>query len=308
MNVAFQMDSLSKINFKTDSTISLIIESQFRGNTNYIYSPDSMFIENNEAFAVAQIIKFNKNNDNDYKCTVSKIIKLSNMKTIFIRQDPPYNMAYITSLHILELVDAKKTQIINDPAGIRNSPEKILIFKFPKLIPPTIVTRSKNQIIQFLEKYNKAVIKPLYGNGGDSVFLISKKDLNLNQIIESFLTSDKEQFIVQKYLAEITNGDKRIILVDGKPVGAIARVPGKNDIRSNIHVGGTAKKTSISKSDKIICDAIGPELKKRKLFFVGIDIIGKYLTEINVTSPTCIKEIKKFSKIDIAKIIWDKLN
>ena len=229
------------------------------------------------------------------------------MNFIFIRQDPPYNMAYITSLHILELIDSNKTRIVNEPMGIRNSPEKVLIFNFPKLMPPTIVTRSKEQVIEFLKINKKAVIKPLYGNGGEGVFLISSNDINLNQIIETFISTSKEHFIVQKYLSEIIKGDKRIILVDGKPVGAISRVPKINEIRSNIHIGGSAIKTSISRSDKIICDIIGPELRKRKLFFVGIDIIGKYLIEINVTSPTCIREIKKLSKIDVAKIIWDKL-
>jgi glutathione synthase len=169
------------------------------------------------------------------------------------------------------------------------------------------VTRSKDQVVQFLKKYKKAVIKPLYGNGGEGIFFISSNDLNLNQIIESFISSNKEHFIVQKYLPDIIKGDKRIILVDGEPVGSIARVPKVNEIRSNIHVGGTAKKIEMSKSDQVICKAIGPELKKRKLFFVGIDIIGKNLIEVNVTSPTCIREIKQHSKLDIAKIIWDKL-
>ncbi|MDA7763457.1 glutathione synthase [Pelagibacterales bacterium] len=307
MNVAFQMDKLSNINFNTDSTIALIFESQLRNNKNYIYTPDDLFIKNNEVFASASLIVFNNKDFTKYKTAKKKIVKLSIMGVIFIRQDPPYDMAYITSLHILELIDAKKTRIINDPLGIRNSPEKILIFDFPELIPPTIVTRSKDQVIQFLKNYKKAVIKPLYGNGGEGIFLISNNDLNLNQIIESFISNNKEQFIVQKYLPEIIKGDKRIILVDGEPVGAIARIPKVNEIRSNIHVGGIAKKIMMSKSDRLICSTIGPELKKRKLFFVGIDIIGENLIEINVTSPTCIREIKQHSKLDIAKIIWDKL-
>jgi glutathione synthase len=307
MNVAFQMDDLSKINFTTDSTIALILESQSRDNKNYIYSPNDLFIKNNEVFTSACLVIFNNKDFSKYKCAKKKIINLSNMNFIFIRQDPPYNMAYITSLHILELIDSNKTRIVNEPMGIRNSPEKVLIFNFPKLMPPTIVTRSKEQVIEFLKINKKSVIKPLYGNGGEGVFLISSNDINLNQIIENFISTSKEHFIVQKYLPEIIKGDKRIILVDGKPVGAISRVPKVNEIRSNIHVGGSARKISISKSDKIICDIIGPELRKQKLFFVGIDIIGKYLIEINVTSPTCIREIKELSKIDIAKIIWDKL-
>ena len=307
MKVAFQMDDLSKINFTLDSTISLILESQSRHNKNYIYTPDDLFIKDDEVYAQACFITFNIKDCTKYKCAKKKTLKLSSMNVIFIRQDPPYDMAYITSLHILELIDSNKTRIVNDPIGIRNSPEKILIFNFPQLIPPTIVTRSSDQVIEFLKKYRKAVIKPLYGNGGAGIFLIANNDLNLNQIIESFTSNSKEPFIVQKYLPDIIKGDKRIILVNGKLVGAIARIPKVNEIRSNIHVGGSAKKTTISKSDKIICDAIGPELRKRKLFFVGIDIIGKRLIVINVTSPTCIREIKQLSKIDISKIIWDKL-
>tara|TARA_B110000483_G_scaffold220410_1_gene275409 strand:- start:420 stop:1346 length:927 start_codon:yes stop_codon:yes gene_type:complete len=307
MNAAFQMDDLSVINFKTDSTIALILESQLRGNKNYIYSPKDLFIKNNEVLALSCSVVLDNKDPSKYKCSNKKNINLSNMKIIFIRQDPPYNMAYITSLHILELIDQEKTKIVNEPKGIRNSPEKILIFNFPKLIPPTIVTRSKKHIVEFLKIHKKAVIKPLYGNGGDNVYLISKNDLNLNQIIESFISKNKEQFIIQRYIPEIIKGDKRIILVNGDPVGAIARVPKNNEIRSNIHVGGSAKKILLSKSDRIICEIIGPELRKRKLFFVGIDVIGKYLIEINVTSPTCIREIKQLSKIDIAKIIWDKL-
>tara|TARA_B110000444_G_scaffold161970_1_gene151337 strand:- start:592 stop:1518 length:927 start_codon:yes stop_codon:yes gene_type:complete len=307
MNAAFQMDDLSVINFKTDSTIALILESQLRGNKNYIYSPKDLFIKNNEVLALSCSVVLDNKDPSKYKCSNKKNINLSNMKIIFIRQDPPYNMAYITSLHILELIDQEKTKIVNEPKGIRNSPEKILIFNFPKLIPPTIVTRSKKHIVEFLKIHKKAVIKPLYGNGGDNIYLISKNDLNLNQIIESFISKNKEQFIIQRYIPEIIKGDKRIILVNGDPVGAIARVPKNNEIRSNIHVGGSAKKILLSKSDRIICEIIGPELRKRKLFFVGIDVIGKYLIEINVTSPTCIREIKQLSKIDIAKIIWDKL-
>lgn len=307
MNVAFQMDDLSKINFSTDSTISIIIESQLRGNKNYIYLPEDLYIKNNEAYALSSKVSFNVKNPKNYKVCKKRIVKLSNMKIVFVRQDPPFDMSYITSLHILELLDSKKTRVVNEPGGIRNSPEKILIFNFPKLIPPTIVTRSKYQVTEFLKKYKKAVIKPLYGNGGDGVFLISEKDLNLNQIIEKFISGNKEPFMVQKYLPEIMKGDKRIILINGKPVGVVARVPKKNDIRSNIHIGGSAKKASISKSDRAICNAIGPELKKRKLFFVGIDVIGKYLTEINVTSPTCLREIRQLSNVNIAKIMWDEL-
>ena len=209
-------------------------------------------------------------------------------------------------MHLLENLN-KKVKIINDPSGIRNSPEKLLILKFPKIIPPTLISRSMEQIIDFTNRFSKAVIKPLYGNGGESIFLLDRNDKNFNQIIENFFKKNNEPFMIQKYIPEIKYGDKRVILVNGNPIAAVKRVPRKNDIRSNIHVGGSVVKTKLSKNDLMICNSIKSELLDNKLFFVGIDIIGNFLIEINVTSPTCIQEIKKLNKIDIAKIIWDKL-
>jgi glutathione synthase len=225
---------------------------------------------------------------------------------LFIRQDPPFDMTYITSLHLLELL-SKKVRIVNDPKGIRNAPEKILMLQFSRIIPPTLITRSLNEIKKFSNKYNSLIIKPLYGNGGESVFLLEKKDKNFNQIVENFLNKSSEPFILQKFIPEVKKGDKRVLIVNGNPVAAVQRIPKNNDIRSNIHVGGTVAKTKLTKNDLKICDAIKEELIKNKLFFVGIDIIGNYLTEINVTSPTCIQEIKKLSKIDVSRKIWDEL-
>ena len=214
-------------------------------------------------------------------------------------------MSYISSMHLLEQVSSE-TRVINNPKGIRNAPEKLLMLKFPKLIPPTIISKSKNEVDNFISKYNRCVIKPLYGNGGEGIFFLNKLDRNYNLILEIFLNKC-EPFIVQKFLPEIKKGDKRIILIDGYPVGAVKRVPKGNVIRSNIHVGGKCIKTSLSRRDFQICESIRKELIENGLFFVGIDVIGNFLTEINVTSPTCIQEIKKLNKIDIAKIIWDKL-
>tara|TARA_B100000579_G_scaffold326544_1_gene276417 strand:+ start:519 stop:1439 length:921 start_codon:yes stop_codon:yes gene_type:complete len=305
MKIGFQMDLLSELNFKTDSTLPIIYESQKRKNINYIYHPRELYFKNNKVFALANPISFLSSNYQKYKLGKKEKLLIDSLDILFIRQDPPYNMSYISSMHLLELVNSK-TRIINNPLGIRNAPEKLLMLKFPKLIPPTLITKSKEEVNKFMNQYNQCVAKPLYGNGGEDIFLINKKDKNYNQIIEAFLKKNHEPFIIQKFLPEIKKGDKRIILIDGNPVGAVKRMPKRNEIRSNIHVGGQCEKTSLSKRDLQICESIRKELIDNGLFFVGIDVIGNYLTEINVTSPTCIQEIKQLYKIDIAKIIWDK--
>jgi len=300
------MDLLSELNFKTDSTLPIIYESQKRKNINYIYHPRELYLKNNKVFALAHPISFSSSNYQKYKLGKKEKLLLDSLDFLFIRQDPPYNMSYISSMHLLELVNSK-TRIINNPHGIRNAPEKLLMLKFPKLIPPTLITKSKDEVNKFMIQYNQCVVKPLYGNGGEDIFFLNKKDKNYNQILEAFLKKNNEPFIIQKFLPEIKKGDKRIILIDGNPVGAVKRMPKGNEIRSNIHVGGQCVKTGLSKRDLQICESIKKELINNGLFFAGIDVIGNFLTEINVTSPTCIQEIKQLYKIDIAKIIWDKL-
>ena len=307
MKVGFQIDALDSLNFGTDSSLPIILESQKRKNQNFCFLPSSLTYKNNSVFALAKEIKFKNNQLNSFSLGRSQIKKLDTLDYIFIRQDPPYNMEYISSLHLLEQIRGK-TKLINDPRGIRNAPEKISMLSFKKVIPPTIITRSKSEINNFLKKYGRSVIKPLYGNGGESIFLLNKKDENYNQIIERFINQQTEPFIIQKFLPQIKNGDKRIILINGQPIAAIRRIPNKNEIRSNIHVGANCEAIKISKNDLKICVEIKNLLINEGLFFVGIDIIGKYLTEINVTSPTCIQEIKKLHRIDISKIIWDQLN
>ena len=306
MKIGFQIDDIQTLNFKTDSTLPIILESQKRKNKNYYFLPSSLTYKNNSVYAETREIHFKNNKLENYNLGKIHSLNLETFNYIFIRQDPPYNMKYISSLHLLEQVK-NSTKFINHPTGIRNAPEKISMLAFKKIIPPTIITRSKKEVDFFVKKYGKSVIKPLYGNGGDSIFLLNKKDENYNQIAERFIDECNEPFIIQKFLPEIKNGDKRIILIDGKPVAAIRRIPKKNEIRSNIHVGGNCEVTQISKNDLRICDEIKDFLNEEGLFFVGIDIIGKYLTEINVTSPTCIQEIKKLYKIDVSKVIWDKL-
>ena len=306
MLIGFQIDSIESLNLLTDSSITLIYESQIRKNKNFIFNPDTLTFKNNSVYAYGQELNFKSKKFNSYQLSKIKEINLSNFDVIFIRQDPPFNMEYISSMYILELLSSK-VRFINSPAGIRNSPEKVLMLHFPKLIPPTIITRSYDEIKKFTKKYKKTVIKPIYGNGGEGIFFLEDNDKNFNQIIEGFMSKNNEPFILQKFLPEIKKGDKRIILVDGDPVAAIRRVPKKNEIRSNIHVGGKCKSIKLNQRDLDICNSIKKTLQKNKLFFVGIDIIGNYLTEINVTSPTCIQEIKKINKIDVAKIIWDRI-
>lgn len=306
MQVSFQVDDIDSLNLKTDSTLPIILESQKRGLKNYVFQPHNVFMKEGKVYAYANEIFFKSNILKNYKISNKKKLNLNIFDFLFIRQDPPYDMAYITSLHFLEFLD-KKVRVINDPSGIRNAPEKILMLKFPDIIPPTLITRSQDEIKKFLKIHSFLIIKPLYGNGGESVFLLNKKDKNFNQIIENFLNKSIEPFILQKFIPEVKKGDKRVLIINGNPVAAVQRIPRNNDIRSNIHVGGKVVKTKLTKNDLKICEVIKEQLIKNKLFFVGIDIIGNYLTEINVTSPTCIQEIKKLNKIDVAEVIWNEL-
>ena len=307
MKFGFQIDPVHTLNHDTDSTLPMILESQKRKNRNFIFSPSSLTFKNNTVYALATEIKFKNNKLNSYSISNEKIINLNSLNYIFIRQDPPYNIEYISSMHLLEQLDPK-TKLVNSPAGIRNAPEKILMLKFKDIIPPTLITRSRNEIEFFMSNHKKSVIKPLYGNGGQGIFLLDKNDRNYNQILENFIDEENTPFIVQKFLPEIKKGDKRIILINGEPVAALKRIPKTNEFRSNIHVGGNTKAVKLSKNDRKICSTIKETLINEKLFFAGIDVIGNYLTEINVTSPTCIQEIKKLHKIDVAKIIFDKLD
>ena len=307
MKIGFQINDIETLNFKTDSTLPIILESQKRKNKNYYFLPSSLTYKNGSVHAEIREIHFNNNKLEKYSIGKLQQTNLENFSHIFVRQDPPYNMEYVSSMHLLEQVKGP-TKFINHPKGIRNAPEKISMLNYKKIIPPTIITRSKREVDFFVKKYGKSVIKPLYGNGGDSIFLLNKKDENYNQITERFIDQHNEPFIVQKFLPDIKNGDKRVILINGEPIAALRRTPKNNEIRSNIHVGGNCEAINLSKQDLKICNEIKDLLKEEGLFFVGIDIIGKYLTEINVTSPTCIQEIKKLHKIDIAKIIWNKLD
>ena len=306
LKIALQMDPLEKLDLKGDSTFILGLEAIKRGFELYFYSPSELIYKNNNVYAKAKILDLAFENGKEiFNYGKIKILKLSSLDIILMRQDPPFNMSYITATHILEKI-ASQTLILNNPFHVRNAPEKIFVTEFSKFMPDTLITRETDEIIKFKNKNKNIIIKPLYGNGGEGVFYVKDNDSNFNVIIENFLNSNEEQFIVQSYIPEVKKGDKRIILIDGEVVGAINRIPAKNENRSNMHVGGKPIKTSLNKNDKLICDTISPHLKAKGLFFVGIDVIGNYLTEINVTSPTGIREINRLNKTNIEKNFWDK--
>ena len=306
LKIGLQMDPLEKLDLKGDSTFILGLEAINRGFELYFYSPSDLIYKNNTVYAKAKTLDLAfKNGKETFNYGKLKILNLSLLDVILMRQDPPFNMSYITATHILEKITSQ-TLILNNPFHVRNAPEKIFVTEFSKFMPETLITREINEIIKFKNKNKNIIIKPLYGNGGEGVFYIKNNDSNFNVIIENFLNSNEEQFIIQSYIPEVKQGDKRIILINGEVVGAINRIPAKNENRSNMHVGGKPIKTSLNKNDKLICETISPHLKAKGLFFVGIDVIGNYLTEINVTSPTGIREINRLDKTNIEKIFWDK--
>jgi glutathione synthase len=303
--VAIQMDSLNKINKKTDSTLALIEEAIKRKYIVFIYTVESLYLENNKLKASAnKVLGVNINKEQYLHLDKSKIINLANFDFVLIRQDPPFDMQYITATYLLEKLP-KSCLVLNRPSSIRNCPEKLFVLDFYNLMPPTLISKNTLQINNFVKKHKKVVIKPLYGNGGLNVFFLTEKDPNFNIIIEN-LTSGREHVIVQKFINKVKLGDKRILLINGNAVGAVNRLPSKNEIRANLHIGGTAKKTNLSKKEKYICNQIKSKIIEKGLFFSGIDVIDGYLTEINVTSPTCIREIDFLNKTNISSIFWDE--
>ena len=300
------MDPIDNIDFKSDSSYLIALEAQRRGYLLYHYEPRNLYFLNGEIIAKANILKVNHNSSRDMALAEEVYINLEEIDVILVRQDPPFDMAYITTTYLLETIK-NNTLILNNPSSIRDSPEKILVTLFKDLTPPTLITSNLEQVILFRDTYTDIIIKPLYGNGGSGVFHLTPDDENLSSLVELFNTFYKEPMIIQKYIPEVRNGDKRIILVDGKPVGAINRVPAKGEARSNMHIGGKAEKINLNNNDKLICKSIGPELIKRGLHLVGIDVIGKFLTEINVTSPTGLQEINKFNNTQLEKVIWDSI-
>jgi glutathione synthase len=307
LKVAVQMDPIASINPAGDSTFAMMLEAQARGHKIDYYVPGTLSLRDNVVSAdVAAVTVFDKPKGEHFTLGDFARTDLSTYDVVLMRQDPPFDMNYITISHILERLHPK-TFVVNPPSAVRNAPEKILVTEFPQLMPPTLVTRDRAQIHAFRAEHGNIIVKPLYGNGGAGVFFIQGGDQNLNSLIELFEQSFREPYMIQKYLPDVRKGDKRIILVDGEPVGAINRVPAEGEARSNMHVGGRPEIIDLTPRDREICATIGPALKERDMIFVGIDVIGDYLTEINVTSPTGIREIKRFGGPDIAVLIWDAI-
>ena len=305
IKVAVQMDKLNKINKDTDSTLALIKEAIKRKFSVFIYNVDNLYLENNKLKAIAnKVLSINVQKEKFLTLDVAHVINLKSFDFVLIRQDPPFNMQYITATYLLERLP-KSCIVLNKPNAIRDCPEKLFVMDFFNLMPPTLISKQKSNIIKFVKKFKKVVIKPIYGNGGSNVFYLNEKDPNLNIIIDSLIT-ETEHVIVQKFIKNVKKGDKRILLINGLPVGAVNRLPVKNEIRANLHIGGLAKKTNLTEREKFICNQIKSKLKEKGLFFTGIDVIDGYLTEINVTSPTCIKEIDALNKVNISYIYWEE--
>ena len=306
MKIAFQMDPIEYVDINADSTFRLAEEAQNRGHDLYGYTPNDLTFNRGKVAAKVRSINLKRTIGDHVNFGAVELLELSEFGVIWLRQDPPFDMGYITNTHLLDLV-AKETLIVNNPFWVRNLPEKLLVLEFPDLIPDTMISRDLEEIKEFKREFKDIIVKPLYGNGGAGVFRLKEDDKNLTSLHELFFNMSSEPLIAQAFLPDVKNGDKRIILVDGSPVGAINRVPKAGEIRSNMHVGGKAEPAKLSQRDREICRAIGPTLKSKGQVFVGIDIIGDYLTEINVTSPTGIQELERFDNVNIAEMIWQAI-
>jgi glutathione synthase len=306
LRVAIQMDPIETVNIEGDSSFVMGLSAEARGHTLWHYQPRQLTLRDGKAFARARPMSLRRKAGDHFTLGEEELIELSTMDVILMRQDPPFDMAYITATHILETVHPR-TLVVNDPVHVRNAPEKLFVTQFADLMPPTIITSDRQEILGFREHHKDIIVKPLFGNGGAGVFHITPGDENLNALLELFTQLYREPIQVQRYVPEVRQGDKRIILIDGEAVGAINRVPAKGEARSNLHVGGRPEKSSLTPRDRQICDAIGPVLRERGMIFVGIDVIGSYLTEINVTSPTGLQEINRFDKVVLEDRIWDAI-
>ena len=304
--IAIQMDPLESINIKSDSTYILSLEAQKRGHSLFHYLPENLIYENGRVSASGNVFKLFPNKKIFFKKSKTQKIFLDDCDVILVRQDPPFNMSYITATYLLEMV-SDKILILNDPKSIRDNPEKLSMFNFKNIIPPTLISKNIEQCFNFQKKYKKTIIKPLYGNGGEGISKLEGTNTLLKRKILKLISRYKQPIVIQKYLKEIKEGDRRIILIDGEYVGSVARIPKKGSVTANFHTGGSAKKVGLVRRDKKICSILKPFLKKNKLFFTGIDVIGNYLTEINVTSPTGIQEINKLNRVKLEEFFWDRV-
>jgi glutathione synthase len=306
LNVAVQMDPIERINIGGDSTFALLLEAQRRGHALVYYTPDQLVMQDGKVAATVRPLSVRDKTGDHFTLGGAHFTALTSFDVVLLRQDPPFDLAYITSTHMLERIQPH-TLVVNDPAQVRNAPEKVFVTEFPDLMPPTLVTRDLAAIKKFRATHGDIVMKPLYGKGGEAVFRLAGEDLNFGSLYDLFATTFREPWVVQKFLPAVKDGDKRIILVDGEFAGAVNRVPAPDDLRSNMARGGVPKATDLSAREREICARLKPALRERRLLFVGIDVIGGFLTEINVTSPTGIRAVKNFGGADIAALIWDKI-
>jgi glutathione synthase len=306
LNIAVQMDPIERINIRGDSTFALLLEAQKRGHTIAYYTPDRLALWGSKVIAAVQPLKVRDQHGDHFTLGEARRSDLAEFDVILLRQDPPFDLAYVTSTHLLERVHPA-TLVVNDPSAVRNAPEKMFVMEFSELMPPTLITRDLAEIKAFRAEHGDIVMKPLYGKGGEAVFRLAKEDLNFGSLYDLFAATFREQWVVQKFLPAVKHGDKRILLVDGEFAGAVNRVPAPDDLRSNMVRGGIPKETELSARDRGICSRIGSALRDRGLLFVGIDVIDGYLTEINVTSPTGIRAVKELGGADVAALIWDKI-
>lgn len=306
LKIAFQMDPIAEVNIDADSTFRIGIEAQERGHSLFYYTPDNLSYREGAIFARGHDLTLRRKKGDHFALGALRDVHLADYDVVWLRQDPPFDMGYITSTHLLDRIHPK-TLVVNDPFWVRNYPEKLLVLDFPDLTPPTMIARDLATLREFKDKHGDIILKPLYGNGGAGVFRLDQNDRNLASLHELFAAINREPLIAQKFLSDVAKGDKRIILVDGEPVGAINRVPASGETRSNMHVGGRPEKIGLTARDREICEAIGPLLRQRGQIFVGIDVIGDYLTEINVTSPTGIQEVERFDGTNVAAMIWDAI-
>jgi glutathione synthase len=304
LNVAVQMDPIARINIRGDSTFALLLEAQKRGHGLSYYTPNKLSLRGNEVTAPVQALSVRDEPGNHFTLGEARREQLASFDVILLRQDPPFDLAYITSTHLLERLQPA-TLVVNDPASVRNAPEKLFVMDFPQLMPPTLISRDLDEINAFRDEHGAVVMKPLHGHGGAAVFRIMPQDMNFGSLFDMFSVTFKEPWVIQRFLPEVKHGDKRIILVDGEFAGAVNRVPAADDLRSNMVRGGAAKSTELTKREQEICETLGPALRTRGLLFVGIDVIDGNLTEINVTSPTGIRAIASLGGPDVAAKIWD---
>ncbi|MFG1358483.1 glutathione synthase [Xanthobacter pseudotagetidis] len=306
LKVAVQMDHIARINIAGDSTFALLLEAQRRGHALYHYTPERMAMRDGVVFATVEPLTVKDEAGAHFTLGEKARVPLGEMDVVLMRQDPPFDMAYVTATHLLERIHPK-TLVVNDPAHVRNAPEKIFVTEFPELMPPTLISRDLDEIKAFRAEFGDVVMKPLYGNGGAAVFRLAADDLNFGSLYDLFATTFREPWVIQRFLPAVKHGDKRIILVDGAAAGAVNRVPSEGDLRSNMVRGGAARPTDLTDREQEICARIGPSLKRMGLIFVGIDVIDGNLTEINVTSPTGLRAIKRLGGPDIAAEIWDRI-